>query len=404
MNLEGGHPLLLQPQEVVGSFRLLKRLATGGYGTVFLAETGGFHVALKFALQGPQDSEEGSQVDARTLKEVSVLHRMTHPNVVALRGYHRWPHPRTGYLFLVMDYVEGPTLSDWAVGAKPSARQVARLFAELALTLDFIHRAGVRHRDIKGSNIIVRASDERPVLVDFGSSDHACAPAITDGRPPPGTPSYRSPELLRYWLNNPKGMARYIYQPTDDLYSLGLTLFQVLTGDFPYPPDLPAAALLGGIQTIKGRSARSLNPRVPRALNDICERLLRQDASQRYQMGADLYTDLSAALERAPDSWDRPLFNAPPPHEAVTEESDKYFDGNEEARELRRWARSYERRVPGAPPHSSAPTPPVPAPPGPSAGLAAPLPPPMPWWLARRRAWRRRWEQWLRRLGLRRGE
>ncbi|RKH48907.1 serine/threonine protein kinase [Corallococcus sp. AB049A] len=402
MSLEGGHPLLLQPQEVVGSFRLLKRLATGGYGTVFLAETGGFHVALKFALQGPQDSEEGSQVDARTLKEVSVLHRMTHPNVVALRGYHRWPHPRTGYLFLVMDYVEGPTLSDWAVEAKPTARQVARLFAELALTLDFIHRAGVRHRDIKGSNIIVRASDERPVLVDFGSSDHACAPAITDGRPPPGTPSYRSPELLRYWLNNPKGMSRYVYQPTDDLYSLGLTLFQVLTGDFPYPPDLPAAALLGGIQSIKGRSARSINPRVPRALNDICERLLRQEVRERYQMGADLYADLSAALERAPDSWDQPLFNAPPPHEAVTEESDAYFDGNEEARELRRWARAYERRIPGAAPHSSASTPPVPPPPGPSLGLAAPLPPPMPWWVARRLAWRRLWARWRQRLGLRR--
>ncbi|WP_223640228.1 serine/threonine-protein kinase [Corallococcus sp. EGB] len=403
MNLEGGHPLLLQPQEVVGSFRLLKRLATGGYGTVFLAETGGFHVALKFALQGPQDAEDGSQVDARTLKEVSVLHRMTHPNVVALRGYHRWPHPLTGYLFLVMDYVEGPTLSDWAVETKPTARQVARLFAELALTLDFIHRAGVRHRDIKGSNIIVRASDARPVLVDFGSSDHACAPAITDGRPPPGTPSYRSPELLRYWLSNPKGMARYNYQPTDDLYSLGLTLFQVLTGDFPYPPDLPAAALLDGIQAIKGRSARALNPRVPRALNDICDRLLRRDASQRYQMGADLYTDLSTALERAPDSWDTPLFAAPPLHEAVTEESDAYFDGDEEARELRRWARARERRVPGAAPHSSASTPPVTPTSGPSLGLAAPLPPPMPWWVARRLAWRRQWERWLRRLGLRRG-
>lgn len=398
-----GHPLLLQPQEVVGSYRLLKRLATGGYGTVFLAETGGCPVALKFALQGPQDTEDGSQVDARTLKEVSVLHRMAHPNVVALRGYHRWPHPRTGYLFLVMDYVEGPTLSDWALQSRPTPRQVARLFAELALTLDFIHRAGVRHRDIKGSNIIVRASDERPVLVDFGSSDHACAAHITDGRPPPGTPSYRSPELLRYWLRHPKGMARYVYQPTDDLYALGLVLFEVLTGDFPYAANLPAEAMLGSIHTTRGRSARAINPRVPRALSDICERLLREDVSQRYQMGADLYGDLNTVLERAPSSWDTPLFKSPPPHDAVTEESDEFFDGNEEAREMRRWARASERRAPGAGPHSSSPGAGVPVS-GPSLGLAAPRPPPMPWLVARRLAWRRLWARWARRLGLRRDD
>ncbi|MBE4752101.1 serine/threonine protein kinase [Corallococcus sp. ZKHCc1 1396] len=397
MGIEG-HPLLLQPQEVVGSFKLLKRLATGGYGTVFLAETGGVPVALKFALHGPQDAEEGSQVDARTLKEVSVLHRMAHPNVVALRGYHRWPHPSTGYLFLVMDYVEGPTLSEWALESRPSPRQVARLFAELALTLDFIHRAGVRHRDIKGSNIIVRASDARPVLVDFGSSDHACAAHITDGRPPPGTPSYRSPELLRYWLRYPKNLTRYVYQPTDDLYSLGLVLFEVLTGDFPYPTNVPAEALLGRIRAAPHRSARLLNPRVPRELDDICERMLRHDVTQRYPMGSDLYADLSNALERAPSSWDIPLFAAPPPHDAVTEESDEFFDGNEEAREMRRWARAQEIRVPGAAPHSSA----SPATPAPSQGLAAPIPPPMPWRVARRLAWRRLWEKWARRLGLHR--
>jgi eukaryotic-like serine/threonine-protein kinase len=396
MSLGGAHPLLLQPQEVVGSFRLLKRLATGGYGTVFLAESGGCPVALKFALHGPQDADDGSQVDARTLKEVSVLHRMNHPNVVALRGYHRWPHPLTGYLFLVMDYVDGLTLSDWAVQARPTPRKVARLFAELALTLDFVHRSGVRHRDIKGSNIIVRESDGRPVLVDFGSSDHACAPAITDGRPPPGTPSYRSPELLRYWLHHPKGVPRYVYQPTDDLYALGLVLFQVLTGDFPYPPDLPAAALLGGMESFKSRAARALNRRVPHALNDICEKLLQQDVRQRYQMGAELYADLNFALERATASWDKPLFAAPPPPEAVTEESEDHFDGNEEARDLRRWTRAAELRALGVVPPSS-----TPSTPGPTVGLAAPMPPPLPWWLRQRRAWRRRWDHWLRRLRLR---
>ncbi|MBU8897336.1 serine/threonine protein kinase [Corallococcus sp. M34] len=347
MSPDALHPLLLQPSEVVGSYRLVRRIATGGYGTVFLAEADGHPVALKFALQGPEDAADSARVDARTMKEVSVLSRVTHPNVVALRGYNRWPHPRTGYLFLVMDYVDGPTLSEWARTPLLTSRQVAMLFADLALTLDAIHREGVRHRDIKGSNIIVRASDGRPVLVDFGSGDHASAPVLTDGRLPPGTPSYRSPESLQYWMEHREHGPRYTFRPTDDLYSLGLVLFEVLTGTFPYPATLPPTALLGSILSARAPLPHRINPQVPRALSGVCRRLLERSPSSRYQTGAELYAALNAALEQGSASWEQPLFVPPPPEDAVTEEDEAMFDGNEEARELRRWVRSLERPMRG---------------------------------------------------------
>ncbi|WP_426748724.1 serine/threonine-protein kinase [Myxococcus faecalis] len=338
-DLEAMHPLLLQPSEQLGALRIIRRLATGGYGAIFLAEseTKGT-VALKFALEGPSENDE-ARVDARTKREARLLMHLAHPNVVELLGYRRWPDAHRGYLYLIMDYVEGPTLARWATTEKATPRRAAQVFASLALTLDAIHGAGVVHRDLKGSNIIVRASDGEPVLVDFGSGDHPCAPSLTEDRLPPGTPSYRSPESLRFWMGPRIPGARYRFAPTDDLYSLGLVLHEVLTGTFPYPAHLPPSALLASIESARLQLPSVLNPRVPRVLDGIVLRLLDKHAGGRFQSGAELFGALSAALELADDTWDSPLFPPRPPHEAVTEEDEALFDGDEEGREVRQWMR-----------------------------------------------------------------
>lgn len=337
------HPLLLRDSEEVGAYRIIRRLATGGYGAIFLAESETRRpVALKFALQGPTDEDE-ARVDARTRKEARVLMHLEHPNVVELLGHRRWPDAHDGYTLLILGYVEGPTLSEWALRSHPTARRVVQVFSQLALTLDAIHREGVRHRDIKGSNILIRASDGQPVLVDFGSGDHVCTPALTEGSLPPGTPSYRSPDALRFWMGPRVEGSRYQFQPTDDLYSLGLVLYEVLTGGLPYPTQLAPSALLATIEASEPQPPSALNPRVPAVLDPISLRLLHKRAEGRYPTGAELYGALSAALETADASWDEPLFPPRPFQEAVTEESEEFFDGDEDARELRRWARATER-------------------------------------------------------------
>lgn len=341
--VQSTHPLLLRPSEEVGTFRIVRRLATGGYGALFLAECETRRpVALKFALQGRTPGDD-AQVDARAIKEANVLMQLTHPNVVELLGFQRWPDARDGYLCLILGYVEGPTLSDWALGCHHSPRRVAEVFAEVALTLDAVHREGVLHRDIKGSNIIIRASDGQPVLVDFGSGDHACTRPLTEGSLPPGTPSYRSPEALRFWTQPRERGSRYRFMPTDDLYSLGLVFHEVLTGAFPYPASLPPSLLLASIEASTLQAPSQLNPRVPAALDPIVLRLLHPRAEERYASGAELYGALRAVVERADAAWDGPLFPRPAPQEAVTEEAEELFDGDEEARELRRWMRAPER-------------------------------------------------------------
>ncbi|AKQ70242.1 serine/threonine protein kinase [Myxococcus hansupus] len=334
------HPLMLQDSEEVGAFRIIRRLATGGFGAIFLAESETRRqVALKFALQGPSPEDSAPGADARTWKEAHVLMRLAHPNVVQLLGYRRWPDARDGYLVLIMGYVEGPTLSEWALHAQPTPRRAVQVFQRLALTLDAIHREGVLHRDIKGNNILIRASDGQPVLVDFGSGDHACSPVLTEDTLPPGTPSYRSPEALRFWMQPRPSGSRYAFAPTDDLYSLGLVLYEVLTGSFPYPAHLPPAGLLACIEAADFAPPSARNPRVPAALDGVVARLLSPHAADRHPTGAALFDALSDALGRADASWDAPLFPPRAPEDAVTEEAVELFDGDEEARELRRWMR-----------------------------------------------------------------
>ncbi len=384
------HPLMLQDSEEVGAFRIIRRLATGGFGAIFLAESETRRqVALKFALQGPSSGDRSPGADARTWKEAHVLMRLAHPNVVQLLGYRRWPDARDGYLVLIMGYVEGPTLSEWALHAQPTPRRAVQVFQRLALTLDAIHREGVLHRDLKGNNILIRASDGQPVLVDFGSGDHACSPVLTEDTLPPGTPSYRSPEALRFWMQPRPPGSRYAFAPTDDLYSLGLVLYEVLTGSFPYPAHLPPAGLLACIDAANAPAPSTRNPRVPAALDGIVARLLSPHAADRHPTGAALYDALSDALRGADAAWDAPLFPPRAPEDAVTEEAVELFDGDEEARELRRWMRAPE--WPGyargrAPATSS-------TEPGPPDG--APLPAVDLGWPRRLWSWlRRRWASW----------
>jgi len=336
------HPLMLQDSEEVGAFRIVRRLATGGFGAIFLAESETHRpVALKFALQGPSP-EDGPGADARTWKEAHVLMRLEHPNVVELLGYRRWPDVKNGYLVLIMGYVEGPTLSEWALHAQPSPRRAVEVFQQLALTLGAVHREGVLHRDIKGNNIIIRASDGQPVLVDFGSGDHVCSPVLTEDTLPPGTPSYRSPEALRFWAQPRPPNSRYAFAPTDDLYSLGLVLYEVLTGSFPYPAHLPPSGLLASIEAGRFAPPSARNPRAPAVLDPIVSRLLSPYAAGRYPTGEALFEALSEALARADASWEEPLFPPRAPEDAITEEAQELFDGDEDARELRRWMRAPE--------------------------------------------------------------
>ncbi len=277
----------------VGGYRLEALLGEGGQGTVYRARGPGGVCAVKLLplrLAGPW-----------AWRELEVLRRLRGPGIVALRGQGLWPREAPRFLFLVLEYVRGPTVSAWARKARPGARRVARLVLQLARVLEAVHRAGVVHRDVKGANVLVRAEDGAPVLVDFGVSTYAGALEPPGPLLPPGTPHLRSPEALRFLREHGPG-ERYVSTAREDLWALGVLLSWLLTGRWPFHAGEPDAVL-----SLEPVPPRVLNPRVPEALSAVCLRLLAKAPEARYPEAAAVARALEKALAGADSRWDVPL-------------------------------------------------------------------------------------------------
>jgi serine/threonine-protein kinase len=159
-------------------------------------------------------------------RELSCLLVLRHPHIARVWGHGRWPHPTEGYFYLVMDYVEGFTLAQWAEKTSPTAHELAVLSEKAAAALAHAHGEGIFHRDIKPENIMVHAGTGEPVIVDFGAAAFPMGPTLTDQRLPPGTTRYTCPRALRFDREHRHDpAARYEFTAADDIYALGVTLY-----------------------------------------------------------------------------------------------------------------------------------------------------------------------------------
>ncbi|HZI02718.1 MAG TPA: protein kinase, partial [Archangium sp.] len=185
----------LEPGTVVAGWRLGEKLGVGGYGAVYQAESveqPGTFCAIKVFL---------NPADVRAGREMALLvDKAVHPNVVRCHGMGRWPHPARGHPFLVLELVPGLPLHLWVEVNNPDFSRLAYLSAEAALAVGTLNKRGVLHRDLKPEHLLVRETDTRPVLVDFGSGDYEGAGTLTETPLPPGTAHLRSPEAACFWL------------------------------------------------------------------------------------------------------------------------------------------------------------------------------------------------------------
>jgi serine/threonine-protein kinase len=293
----GGWPLLAVPAGTdIGGFTVEGLLGAGASGAVYRARRGGALFALKLQ---PLEGLVG-----RAEREVSILLRLKHPNVVGFRACGTWPDLAPRVFYLAMELVEGRPLHLWMYEHAPDARRVLLLLRGLAHGLEVVHAAGVLHRDIKESNIVVRASDGEPVLVDFGVGDYPGAPRLTQGVLPPGTPHYRSPEALTFQETHwRQPEARYTAAPTDDLFALGVVLYRVLTRQPPFPDvDFGGAAVLG----TPPLPPHEANPHVPQVLSTLCLRLLSREPGERGS-AQGLREEVEALLAGVGTGWEVPL-------------------------------------------------------------------------------------------------
>jgi len=299
-----GIPSALEPGTQVGRWLVVERLGMGGQGTVYRVEDldhpGDFY-ALKLA-RYPHD--------ARAEREVALMMtRAAHPGVARFHGCARWPHPREGVLGFLMDLVPGQPLHLWAETGDTTFRQLVRAGGEVALTLGDLHARGVLHRDLKPEHIVIREPDGKPILLDFGVGWYEGAPPLTTGPLPPGTPHLISPEAVRFlWKSPERPGAHYAFQPTDDLYALGVCLYRAVTGYYPFPEHWPLDVLQYGIVHLPPCPPVEVNPRVPRALSEVILRLLAKQPQARYPSGAAVHEALVAAIASTGAEWDAPVF------------------------------------------------------------------------------------------------
>ncbi|MBU8901036.1 protein kinase [Corallococcus sp. M34] len=328
-------PSHLQAGQTVDGWRVVKPLGAGTFGAVYLVEKEGQRFAMKLAMHRAT-SGDAEQADARLVRELVCLVQVSgHPNVVRVHAHGRWPDATRGWLYVILDYVEGYTLGEWVERTHPTAHEVARVFGKLAGALAHLHSRGVFHRDLKLRNILVRASDGAPFILDFSAGDYTSAPELTDAPLPPGTRRYRSPEASRFLREHgDEHDARYEFKATDDVYALGVCLYDVLTNP---KPASEAPRVLVGAQW-PPPAAHALNPRVPGSLSASAMHCIDRQPEKRAPTAEVMKRELEALLAEEGEAWTVPL-HVPTPHLQLESEAPQTAVPQDEAPKpfTRRW-------------------------------------------------------------------
>jgi tetratricopeptide (TPR) repeat protein len=270
----------------VGPYRILERLGAGANGEVWLAEDTRLHrrVALK-TLSGTAGSD-ASELRRRLLREARAAARLNHPRIAAVydvlesdEGVH-----------IVMEYVKGTTLATRIRQGPPTPMQVMDIALQLSGALAHAHSLGVIHRDLKPANVILSPDGGAKILdfglarlheVDAGSVPLSSSELSADVRHTVGTPPYIPPEHLHGAPVDARG----------DIYSLGVTLFELLTGRRPFEAG-NGMGLTEAILSAPTPRPRALCSEVPAGLDAIVYRAMSRNPGDRYASASDLESDL----------------------------------------------------------------------------------------------------------------
>jgi serine/threonine-protein kinase len=289
---------------LVGPYRIVRALASGGMGTVYLAERDDPRLRQRVALKMVRQGLHADYLVRRFLEERQILASLEHPGIARLMDGAVTPE---GVPWFAMEYVEGIPLDEHCDRHRLGVDERLRLFAQVCDAVQYAHRNLVAHRDLKPSNILVTESGQ-PKLLDFGIARLVAggAPAADDRTgigPRLLTPEYASPEQLR---GEPVSTAT-------DVYSLGVILYQLLTGQRPYRPrgespwELPGALLgaperpsavagagedAGEAAAARGTTPARLARRLAGDLDAIVLKAMRPEPGQRYATAEQLAADL----------------------------------------------------------------------------------------------------------------
>jgi ribosomal protein S27E len=268
----------------LGRFELVARLGVGGFGTVWQARDTDLDrfVALKIPRKGNLQPHE---ID-HFFREARAAAQLQHPHIVAV--YEIGKEEDT--IFIVSDLVRGVTLADWLSSAKPTTREIAEIGKTVAQALEHAHGQGVIHRDLKPSNIMIDDQGQ-PHIMDFGLAKRQTGEVTMtfDGQIL-GTAAYMSPEQA-------SGQSHWTDCRTD-IYSLGVILFQMATGELPYQGNQQMH--LYRKQTEDAPDLTRFNPHIPADFSTITLKCLERDPNGRYKRAVEVADELQRFLDGKP--------------------------------------------------------------------------------------------------------
>ncbi len=275
-----GPPIRVGDLGSLDDLAIEKEVGRGSTGVVFRGrdEKLSRRVAVKALLY-----RGGEATTARFLRESKAMARLEHDNVVSV---YSTGCTEDGTAYIVMPLIEGTTLKEKLRQKTPGERESAELIKQIALGLQAVHDAGLIHRDIKPENVLIERNDGRARLTDFGLARIAEDATLTQANVVAGTPGYMSPEQIV----NPSSM-----DVQGDIYSLGITLYECLTGTVPFTGQ-PLHVLEQHRFALPVRPSR-LNPRVSRDLENVCLMAIAKDPARRYPTAKDFADDLQRFLE-----------------------------------------------------------------------------------------------------------
>jgi len=275
--------------QTIGKYKILSALGSGGFGTVYLAED--TWIGKKVALKVPHRQSVNF---GELLREPRLLASLNHPNIVTVLTAEK----QDNIFFIVMEYVAGETLEN--IIAREGALDLARALdftCQICNAVDHAHTQGVIHRDLRPANVLV-AENGLVKVADFGTSRFLELAA--HGTTVIGSPPYMAPEQFH---------GRAVF--ASDIYSLGVTMYQMMTGTLPYQTPAPAdleKLMRGDLVS----PPRSRNGRVPQRLNDIIMKAMAPEVTERYQRASELLEDLLTLVGR-PDAQTASLRAGPTP-------------------------------------------------------------------------------------------
>lgn len=279
--------MALRPGAIVGGYRVLQVLGSGGMGTVYLAQNPILprRDALKVL---SADLSTDDEFRARFEREANLAAALDHPNIVAV--YNRGEE--NGQLWIAMQYVDGVDAADEAKKgpAVMTPQRALRIVSEVGKGLDYAHRRGLLHRDVKPANFLLSAAEEgdeeRVLLTDFG-----VAKSTEDGQDLTATGNF----MATVAYAPPEQLVGTSLDSRADIYSLGCSFFKLLTGQNPYPSTMPAVVMMGHLHEPPPKLS-AVRPGLPAALDTVIEKVMAKDPAERYGSCREFIQDAEAAL------------------------------------------------------------------------------------------------------------